>query len=47
MKDPDEKVSAIKEASSGLGMLLMIAAAVLVIGALFYFGLGSSDVPAV
>lgn len=38
MKD-DEKVSALKEASGGLGMVLLVSAAVLVIAALFYFGL--------
>jgi hypothetical protein len=39
MKD-DEKTSALKEAGGGMGLLLLVAGAILVIGGLFYFGLG-------
>lgn len=39
MKD-NEKGSALKEASGGLGMVLLVSAAILVIAAVMYFGLG-------
>ena len=41
MNDEEKKTSALKEASGGLNMVLLISGAVLVIAALLYFGLGS------
>ena len=38
--DDKPKQSALKEAGGGMGLLLLVSGAVLVIGALFYFGLG-------
>jgi hypothetical protein len=47
MKDTnEEKGSALKEASGGLGMVLLVSAAILVIAVLFYLGLGGFDAPA-
>jgi hypothetical protein len=38
--------SAFREAQRGVGPLLLVAAAVLIVGALLYFGLGESEQPA-